>query len=173
MNSQPSELDTVLTSFTDDQPLQASSLLDPRLNECGTGLRETEDMTPVGEESAELRFGPGKLRYFVMRLPHRSLSVRSMTRHLHSTQCLGSAEGLPFWMLLAPPETQGPTLAAKAAWLLRVMPGEGLKLHIGTWHAGPYFPAKSALFFNLELADTYKSDHETLPLSKPVQIILN
>ena len=34
-------------------------------------------------------------------------------------------------------------------------------------------PAKSALFFNLELADTYKSDHETLALSKPVQIILN
>ena len=76
-------------------------------------------------------------------------------------------------MLLAPPDTKGPTLNADAAWLLKVMPGEGLKLHIGTWHAGPYFPAKSALFFNLELADTYKNDHETLPLSKPLKVILS
>ena len=160
-------------SLISHPPLQATSLLDPRLKTCGTGLRETEDMTPPGEESADLRFGPGKLRYFVMRLPRRPLSIAAMTRHLQSTQCLSSAEGLPFWMLLAPPDTQGPTLNADAAWLLKVMPGEGLKLHIGTWHAGPYFPAKSALFFNLELADTYKNDHETLPLSKPLKVILS
>ena len=130
-------------------------------------------MTAPGEDSADLRFGPGKLRYFVMRLPNRPWSIRVMTRRLQSTQCLGSAEGLPFWMLLAPRETQGPTLDANAAWLLKVMPGEGLKLHIGTWHAGPYLPAKSALFFNLELVDTYKNDHETLALSKPVKLTLS
>lgn len=159
-----------LTSF---QPLRATSLLDPRLEACGSGLREMDDMQPPDEKDPDLRFGPGKLRYFVMRLPYRPLSIKTMTRHLQSTQCLSSAEGLPFWMLLAPPHIKGPTLDATAAWLLKVMPGEGLKLHIGTWHAGPYFPAKSALFFNLELADTYIKDHETLPLSEPLTMNLD
>ena len=162
-----------VVSLISPQPLQATSLLDPRLNACGTGLREVEDMTPLGEEAADLRFGPGKLRFFVMRLQHRPQPIKRMTRHLQSTQCLVSAEGLPFWMLLAPPQTQGPELNANAAWLLKVMPGEGLKLHIGTWHAGPYFPARSALFVNLELADTYKNDHETIPLSMPLEVVLS
>ena len=57
-------------------------------------------------------------------------------------------------MLLAQFDMQVPMLDANAAWLLRVMLGEGLKIHIGTWHAGSYFPANYALFFNLKLADT-------------------
>ena len=95
-----------------------------------------------------------------------------MTRHLQSTQCLSSAEGRPFWMLLAPPNIQGPVLDASAVWLLKLNPGEGIKLHLGTWHAGPLFEAASASFFNLELADTNQRDHETLPLSDPLEVVL-
>ena len=155
------------------EPLQAGSLLDPRLQSCGTALREVDDMTPPGEQDAELRFGPGQLRYYVMRLPRRSLDVSAMTRHLNATQCLSSAEGQPFWMLLAPPELQGPVLDASRAWLLRVDAGEGIKLHLGTWHAGPLFEAPSASFFNLELMDTNQRDHETLALSEALTVALS
>ena len=154
------------------EPLKAGSLLDPRLEACGTGLREVDDMTPPGDQDAQLTFGPGQLRYYVMRIPHRPQPIKAMTRHLQATQCLSSAEGLPFWMLLAPPETTGPVLATSAAWLLKVQPGEGIKLHLGTWHAGPLFDAPSASFFNLELADTNQKDHQTLPLSNPLNVML-
>ena len=130
-------------------------------------------MTPPGEQDAELRFGPGQLRYYVMRLPRRSLNVSAMTRHLNATQCLSSAEGQPFWMLLAAPELQGPVLDASRAWLLRVDAGEGIKLHLGTWHAGPLFEAPSASFFNLELMDTNQRDHETLALSEALTVALS
>ena len=154
------------------ESLKAASLLDPRLEACGTGLREVDDMTPPGDQDAELRFGPGQLRYYVMRIHRRPQPITAMTRHLQATQCLSSAEGRPFWMLLAPPDTQGPVLDASAAWLLKLNPGEGIKLHLGTWHAGPLFEAASASFFNLELADTNQRDHETLPLSDPLEVVL-
>jgi len=154
------------------ESLKAASLLDPRLDSCGTGLREVDDMTPSGDQDAELRFGPGQLRYYVMRLHRRRQPITAMTRHLQSTQCLSSAEGRPFWMLLAPPNIQGPVLDASAVLLLKLNPGEGIKLHLGTWHAGPLFEAESATFFNLELADTNKSDHETLQLSRSVNVNL-
>ncbi|MAN19270.1 MAG: hypothetical protein CMN94_05740 [Synechococcus sp. EAC657] len=155
------------------QPLKAGSLLDARLEACGTALREVDDMTPPGEQDAELSFGPGKLRYYVMRIPRRPLKVTAMTRHVNATQCLSSAEGRPFWLLLAPPDTEGPVLDASKAWLLRIEAGEGIKLHLGTWHAGPLFDADSASFFNLELSDTNQNDHETLKLSRSINLELN
>ncbi len=45
------------------ESLKAASLLDPRLDSCGTGLREVDDMTPHGDQDAALRFGPGQLRF--------------------------------------------------------------------------------------------------------------
>ena len=155
------------------ESLKAASLLDPRLDSCGTGLREVDDMTPPGDQDAELRFGPGRLRYYVMRIHRRRQPITAMTCHKQATQCLSSAEGRPFWMLLAAPDTQGPVLDASAAWLLRVNPGEGIKLHLGTWHAGPFFEAPSASFFNLELTDTNQRDHETWPLSRPLRVDLS
>jgi len=107
-----------------------------------------------------------------MRIHRRPQPITAMTCHKQATQCLSSAEGRPFWMLLAAPHTQGPVLDASAAWLLKLNPGEGIKLHLGTWHVGPLFEAESATFFNLELADTNQSDHETLPLSRSVNVNL-
>ena len=42
---------------------------------------------------------------------------------------------------------------------MKLQPGEGVKLHPGTWHAGPYFSNSTGLFFNLELRMTNKNDH--------------
>ena len=155
------------------QPLQSASLLDPRLPACGTALREVDDMTLPGDQDAQLHFGPGTLRYYVMRIPRRSLRIAAMTRHRKATQCLSSADARPFWLLLAPPTIEGPVLDASAAWLLRIDAGEGIKLHLGTWHAGPLFETESASFFNLELSDTNQNDHETLKLNRSITVELN
>lgn len=46
--------------------------------------------------------------------------------------------------------------------MCRIPPGHFIKLHEGTWHAGPLFDAPDTMsFFNLELADTNVVDHNT------------
>lgn len=44
--------------------------------------------------------------------------------------------------------------------LFKVRFGEFVKLHEGTWHAGPHFEGLDHMdFYNLELADTNQADH--------------
>ena len=44
--------------------------------------------------------------------------------------------------------------------LFKVKFGEFVKLHEGTWHAGPHFQGIEHMdFYNLELADTNQTDH--------------
>ena len=56
--------------------------------------------------------------------------------------------------------------------LVKVQPGEAVKLHQGTWHAGPFFLASTALFFNLELSDTNLTDHNSQPLQAQLKLEL-
>jgi ureidoglycolate hydrolase len=56
--------------------------------------------------------------------------------------------------------------------LVEVQPSEAIKLHQGTWHAGPFFLAPTALFFNLELSDTNLTDHNSQPLNKKLKLNL-
>lgn len=45
--------------------------------------------------------------------------------------------------------------------------GSFVKLHKGTWHAGPLFDYADHMdFFNLELADTNVTDHNTYNLER-------
>jgi ureidoglycolate hydrolase len=74
-------------------------------------------------------------------------------------------------VLLAPPDApEDPAAIPDAARLaaFRITGGQALKLHRGTWHAGPYFEAPQAEFLNLELSDTNEADHHTVGLPKPV-----
>ena len=46
------------------------------------------------------------------------------------------------------------------------VPGDRLiKLHVGTWHAGPHFVHDECLFVNLENLDTNRRDFHAVPLS--------
>ena len=64
----------------------------------------------------------------------------------------------------APGPGDAPGQGTLAAFLV---PGDRiLKLDKGTWHAGPYFAAASALFHNLELADTNVADHQSCDLGE-------
>ena len=76
------------------------------------------------------------------------------------TQCLAAA-GCPErpWLLcVAAPGVTRPVQSDLRAF--QIPPGVGVKLHVGTWHAGPLFDGAQPMdFFNLELADTNVVDH--------------
>ena len=60
-----------------------------------------------------------------------------------------------------------------AVRVFRVAPHTFVKLHRGTWHAGPLWPGTDAqrTFYNLELADTNVVDHNTHVFSEVDDIV--
>ena len=153
--------------------LSAVGLHECRFERFGTPLRPIEDMTPASPQDATLAFGGENLRYYLMRLRRRPAVVASMTRHLQATQCLGSADAQPWWLAVAEPSLRPDQLDHTSVQLVRVLPGEGLSLHLGTWHAGPFFEAPEALFYNLELSDTNQNDHNCHQLSDRLKLHLS
>ncbi|WP_431284786.1 ureidoglycolate lyase [Humitalea sp. 24SJ18S-53] len=131
----------------------------------GTLILPGEDGAPFGDADAQLALGAGTPRFYIMRLAHRPMGVVGITRHVKVTQVLASADGQPWFICLAPPgDATQPDPASIACF--RIPPGVGLALHRGTWHAGPYFQAAQADFFNLELSDTNIDDHHTVRLDQ-------
>ena len=130
----------------------------------GQVVMPMEDGVPFGPQDAQLEVDGGVPRFYSMRLHHRGTVFRHLTRHRLVTQCLGSMLGTP-WMLgvAAPGPGDAPNRETLAAFLV---PGDRIiKLDKATWHAGPYFEAASALFYNLELADTNVADHQSCDLA--------
>jgi ureidoglycolate hydrolase len=130
----------------------------------GQVIMPMDDGLPFGPNDAQLDLSQGTPRFYSMQLQNRGKVFRHITRHQQVTQCLGSMLGTT-WMLgvAAPtPDAAAPDLKTLQAF---VVPGDRfLKLAKGTWHAGPYFSASTALFYNLELSDTNEVDHETCHL---------
>ena len=153
--------------------LSAVNLSDCCFERFGTAILPIEDMTPHSDKDAILKFDDENLRYYIMRLRRRPAKVSSMTRHQKATQCLGSADAQPWWMVVAEPGLAGEQLSEATTLLVKVEAGEAMKLHQGTWHAGPFFLASSALFFNLELSDTNLTDHNSHPLPTPIKLRLD
>lgn len=153
--------------------ISALPLTDCDFDRFGTAILPVEDMTPHSDRDAQLQFTGDNLRYYVMRLRRRPAVVGSMTRHLNASQCLGSADAQPWWLAVADGAIAPEQLEVSSVKLVKVMPGEGVKLHPGTWHAGPFFTAETALFFNLELSDTNLSDHNCTSLSTPLKLQLD
>ena len=146
---------------------------DPRFAACGTLLLPQDDPARFGSDDAELHFAPdGQPRFYLMRLRRRPPLVAAMTCHHRVSQCLGSADAQPWWLAVAAPEAGSTGLDARSVLLLKMLPGEGVKLHPGTWHAGPYVSEPSALFFNLELRTTNNDDHNCRPLDQPLPLAL-
>jgi ureidoglycolate lyase len=122
-----------------------------------------KDGVPFGPDDAKLDLAGGIPRLYIMRLPCRGLVVRQITRHRRVTQCLAAMGGKSWLMAVAPPEeldslTAEPALADIVGFLV---PGTvAVKLHRGTWHAGPFFEDDEISFLNLELSDTNEVDHQ-------------
>jgi ureidoglycolate hydrolase len=113
---------------------------------------------------AQLELDQGIPRLYLMRLEQRGRRFVQITRHRCCTQCLGSLGGKDWLLAVAPPSATAdpianPDLSALAAFRI---PGDCfIKLHRGTWHAGPYFDHEFADFYNLELSNTNLQDHDS------------
>jgi ureidoglycolate hydrolase len=114
----------------------------------------------------------GTPRLWIMDLKKRELVFAAMARHQRVTQCLGSMLGKEWFIGVAPPNDLAdgtrPELDRIAAFRI---PGDCvIKLHVGTWHAGPHFVHDECLFFNLENIDTNERDFDTSELPNEYQI---
>jgi ureidoglycolate hydrolase len=132
----------------------------------GQVILPTEDGLPYGPHDAQLELSQGMPRFYAMRLHHRGMVFRDITRHRRVTQCLGAMMGRDWMIGVAAPDDARdvPSLETIRVFLI---PGDRfVKLHAGTWHAGPYFADEAADFYNLELADTNMVDHQTCNLNE-------
>ena len=153
--------------------LKAINLQDCPFDRFGTAIFPVDDMSPHSDKDAKLSFDKPNLRYYVMRLRSRPAVLTGMTRHRRATQCLGSADGQPWWLAIAAPDVKPEQLNRSTVQLVKMQQGEALQLHQNTWHAGPYFLTKSALFFNLELTDTNLTDHNFHRIETSIKLIMN
>lgn len=135
----------------------------------GELIAPIEDGVPFGADDAKLDLTQGTPRLYVMRLPRKGLVFRQITRHRNVTQCLSALGGKSWLMAVAPPKNfddpdAEPALEDIAGFLI---PGTvAVKLHRGTWHAGPFFEDEEINFLNLELSDTNEVDHQNSLLAK-------
>jgi ureidoglycolate lyase len=129
------------------------------------GMPQGDGAHGAGDVPLDLSQGPP--RFYIMRLTGRGdLTFDRMARHDRVTQCLGTTDGLPWLMAVAPAGVAAPTIADIRAF--RIPADQFIALAHGTWHAGPYFSEERRDFYNLELADTNKADFGVCHLPAPV-----
>uniref|UniRef100_A0A0E0JQM0 Ureidoglycolate hydrolase n=1 Tax=Oryza punctata TaxID=4537 RepID=A0A0E0JQM0_ORYPU len=154
----------------------------------GQVIAATSDGDEFGRHDAQLDLSRGIPRFYIMRLEKRPLEFCTITHHASVTQCLGSIGGEDWYLGVAKPSivedgTHGqggdgrkPVQSRAGHYYLPPDPAEVcvfrvsgtkfLKLHIGTWHAGPQFKADAVDFYNLELSNTNIVDHTTHDFKK-------
>ena len=156
--------------------LKVRAITSENFQQYGQVIWANEDGKPYSSEDAQLNLSRGIPRFYVMRLHNQGRTFDRITRHLSCTQCLGSMEGKEWLLAVAPPnnlhDTQAkPLLKEVEAFCI---PGNCfIKLHVGTWHAGPYFDAEFIDFYNLELSDTNTVDHYTCDLKRTYSVSLH
>lgn len=121
---------------------------------------------PMSQEDAKLDLSGGVPRLWIMDLPDVGLSFSKIARHRRVTQCLGSMEGKEWFISVAPPgdPAENTRLRIQDIAAFRVPSDVIVKLHVGTWHAGPHTVGKVGLFVNLEHADTNTNDNQVVEL---------
>jgi ureidoglycolate hydrolase len=131
----------------------------------GQVIFATEGEQEFDATNAQLQLSLGTPRFYIMRLRYHGLKFNRITRHHQCTQCLGSLGGKS-WMIAV----GQPGELTEQNWEQIVafrVPGDCfVKLEVGTWHAGPFFEDPIVEFYNLELSDTNKIDHDTCNLQE-------
>jgi ureidoglycolate hydrolase len=119
-------------------------------------------------DNPKLVLSSDRPRLWVMQLPHVGLGFSKIARHRRVTQCLGSLTGEEWFISVAPPgdlsDNARPRMTEITAF--RIPPGHLIKLHCGTWHAGPHVAGSGGLFINLENEDTNTSDNQIVTLDQ-------
>lgn len=140
------------------QTLKAEAITPDKFAPYGDLVLPSSDGKPFDETDAQLDLSQGTPRFYIMQLTPRGRQFHRITRHQRCTQCLGALEGKRWLLAVAPPsaDSKPDTQQLKAFQI----PGNCfIKLHKGTWHAGPYFEDEVINFYNLELSDTNEVDH--------------
>jgi ureidoglycolate lyase len=110
----------------------------------GTLIEAIADGQLFGPSEAQLALTAGTPRLYIMELPRRALQVRLLTRHRAVTQCLASAGGKEWFIVVAPPDGLNDPSAEPNIGMVRGfrIPGDvAVKMHRGTSHLSPYgFP---------------------------------
>lgn len=137
-------------------------------------ITPTDDGVPYGPGDAQLALPvrgsdcASPPRLYIMTLPARAphpLAFKAITFHARVSQCLAALDGAwaPWYLAVAAPSGSidaYPKAADITAF--KIPPGVFVKLHPGTWHAGPLFDVGLAMnFANLEMSDTNVTDHNT------------
>ena len=151
------------------QPLPTPVITTASFRPFGQLIVARQDGQPYGPEDAQLQLQPGIPRFYIMRLLNRGRRFHRITRHQQCTQCLGSLEGQEWLLAVAPPGAE-PCPPCHAIVAFRIPGNCFIKLHVGTWHAGPYFDQAAIDFYNLELSDTNLVDHDTCDLLKTYNV---
>lgn len=135
----------------------------------GDVVAESFDGQPydAAQTDALLDLSKGTPRFYLMKLdPGRKFEVPRITRHSLVTQCLGAlGTDRDFYLVVHAPSDQ-PTLTGLRAF--KVPPRHYVKLHAGTWHAGPLWTDthRDMTFVNLELKDTNEVDHFSIDVRR-------
>lgn len=153
--------------------LSPLAITDPAFLDYGQPITPVDDLTPYGRGDAKLFFDDGPIRFYIMNLDNIGESASALTRHAHCSQCLASADAEPWWIAVAAPNLESDVIDVSTIRLFRVEPRQAIKLNPGTWHAGPFFKASTAMFFNLELSNTKLADHVTRQLDQPIDLVLH
>jgi ureidoglycolate hydrolase len=159
-----------MTTSNRIQQLKSELITSENFQNYGQVIFASEDGKDFDIQDAQLKLDAGVPRFYIMRLHGRGRKFHTITRHIQSTQCLGSLMGKEWLIAVCPPnnQTNEPVLTDIRAFRI---PGDCfIKLEVGTWHAGPYFDDDVVDFYNLELSDTNIVDHFTHSFFKSDQI---
>ncbi|KAL3719029.1 hypothetical protein ACJRO7_004039 [Eucalyptus globulus] len=158
----------------------------------GQVIEASPDGDVFGPKDAQLDLSRGIPRFYIMHLEDRPLKFSDITHHASVTQCLGSIGGHPWYLGVAKPSIAAPgevkdeaTENLKQSWcghfyvppalddvyVFRISGSKFVKLHWGTWHAGPLFRADKMDFYNLELSNTNVVDHTLHSFVKENEVV--
>jgi ureidoglycolate hydrolase len=130
----------------------------------GQVIFPTDDGKQFDTTDAQLSL-TGIPRFYIMHLRKVGIKFHSLARHQQCTQCLGSLGGKEWFMAVAPAASPDRMNLEQIA-AFRISGNCFIKLHAGTWHAGPLFEDEFIDFYNLELHDTNINDYEVCNLRK-------
>jgi len=137
-------------------------------------------------KDASVDLSKGTPRFYIMRLRDRKLEFDRITFHRNVTQCLGAVSNVDAWYLAVAKPTMSVERFPKIedingenqdVTVFRIPHGVYVKLHAGTWHAGPLWDSGAAGapsyvdFGNLELADTNVVDHNTHVYEEYIRVL--
>lgn len=130
----------------------------------GQVIGPSDDGKVFDHQDAQLMLDRGTPRFYIMRLPKRGLRFHRITYHQQCTQCLGGLSPVGRWFMAvaAPTGSLDNYPKQEDLTVFEIPHGCFIKMHAGTWHAGPLFHESDHMdFYNLELADTNVVDHNT------------